>query len=375
MNKHRILKGLTAAALTAALAFGSPALPETITGLSGLVINAEAATEIPEPPSKNYTGFVSDNGNKYYFDNGTPIVSTVKEIDGKKYLFGKNGNLLIGGIFTVKGNKYHTDKNGVVACNDWVVMKKYVYYHANSKGILTKYSFVQHKDNNNDIYYHLAINDEIASSKKLFKNFNESKIVIKICNDYFALSKISDNFFSFGKYSTFSNNTAAYDILTSKYIGSFYGKPNLNEYGLIKSGSLLNSKDGKLYKFNGKNKNITQKQASALVITNKKVSLNSVGGVDYYLDIINNSDKTIKYIYYTVYSLNRVGDKVACRIWNQYYFTLSDTGPYKPYESTDGTWEAFMYNNSAYDVKISSVTIEYMDGTKKTLNGNQITYL
>ena len=91
-------------------------------------------------------------------------------------------------------------------------------------------------------------------------------------------------------------------------------------------------------------------------------------------------------LFYTLYSraghnsflsstINRVGDKVACRIWDKYYFTLSDTGPYKPGESTGGTWEAFMYNNSAYDVKIYSVDIEYMDGTTKTLNGNQITYL
>ena len=63
MNKHKLFRGMTAAALAAALAFGSPALPETITGLSGLVFDAEAASsDFTIDKSGTITGYKGNGG-------------------------------------------------------------------------------------------------------------------------------------------------------------------------------------------------------------------------------------------------------------------------------------------------------------------------
>ena len=372
---ERFFKRLTASALAATLVFGVPLLPETITGLSGLCIEAKATTETPEPPSKNYTGFITDNGNKYYFENGSMVISAVKDIDGKKYLFGKNGNLLINGFFTIKGNKYHTDKDGVVSCKEWFTLKDGSYYYAKSSGKLTKYSFAKEKDE-----YYLYINDVKATAKDLpaekIKELDyKTWIYYKIANDYYLVyfngNSISmDDFCSDKGY-----DTPICDIITGKYLGTLAGKLKIKSNGLIYSGKAITN-DGYILTFRGRNKQPKKSVAAPLYITYKKVSLNSVGGVDLHLNFINGSKKEIKYVYLSVYGVNRVNDVVKDEITNDIYTALQYTGPLKSGDANyEDYWSAFMYNKSVKDVKIGAAIIEYMDGTKKELKGSQIKYL
>ena len=59
-------------------------------------------------------------------------------------------------------------------------------------------------------------------------------------------------------------------------------------------------------------------------------SPNSAGGVDLNIVLKNISDKTIKYVVFSVEAFNRVDDPVRCDIRNDKYFRGRDTGPIEP---------------------------------------------
>lgn len=64
---------------------------------------------------KDYrNGFVQENGNTYYFENGKKLVQTEKYINGKWYYFGDNGVMATGWTMH-HGNQYYYDGNGVMA--------------------------------------------------------------------------------------------------------------------------------------------------------------------------------------------------------------------------------------------------------------------
>lgn len=101
---------------------------------------------------------------------------------------------------------------------------------------------------------------------------------------------------------------------------------------------------------------------------------NSAGGCDLYVHWINKSDKVIKYIFFHVTPYNAVGDKVYCEIRSYSEFSGKSTGPFKKNEGNDGSkyWECAWYNNSIDTFLITSVDIEYMDGTSLTLDSQYI---
>ena len=103
---------------------------------------------------------------------------------------------------------------------------------------------------------------------------------------------------------------------------------------------------------------------------------NSAGGVDLYVDWVNNSDKTIKYIVFVVEPYNAVGDIVKCDIRGESTFRGKETGPYdKGQGSKKGTyWECPWYNYSITRVELNQIEIEYMDSTKATITGDDVIY-
>lgn len=166
----------------------------------------------------------------------------------------------------------------------------------------------------------------------------------------------------------------------------------------------------------------------SLRIYSTGVGINSVGGATPRIAILNNSGKTIKYLYFTVTPYNAVGDAVSSQIGNKRTTTISITGPiapltyenalqnYRDYEYYDGNtlrgpidkdeaglywwefpssidwtveeferknripangyinfvdwyyWDPIWYNNTIRKIVISKIVIEYMDGTKETIN-------
>ena len=100
----------------------------------------------------------------------------------------------------------------------------------------------------------------------------------------------------------------------------------------------------------------------------------SAGGVELYFNFINESEKTIKYVYFSVTFYNAVGDVVN----GQYnYGTVNyckDTGPFATGEGRTGTWWHWgdFYNWDIASVKLVDLSIEYTDGTTVTLTKDQV---
>lgn len=90
---------------------------------------------------------------------------------------------------------------------------------------------------------------------------------------------------------------------------------------------------------------------------------NSAGGVDVSMRVTNKSKKTIKYIHYTVSCTNAVGDRVASEIGGEEQFSLRETGPLAPGQTSASVWSNMIYNHSTDDCFPDEIGIDYMDGT------------
>lgn len=91
---------------------------------------------------------------------------------------------------------------------------------------------------------------------------------------------------------------------------------------------------------------------------------NSAGGVDCNIIWKNLSEKTIKYVKFTVTPYNRVNDKVSSKYGDDSEI-LSVTGPIKQNQvEGHGTyWDCVWYNSTISYMKINQIEIFYMDGS------------
>lgn len=108
-------------------------------------------------------------------------------------------------------------------------------------------------------------------------------------------------------------------------------------------------------------------------------SPNSAGGVDLFIGYTNQSDKTIKYVTFTVVPYNAVGDKVYSEIGRHSTYRATDTGPWEKGQGLAGNyswyWENAWYNWSISSVKMTDISIEYTDGTSTNLSGDDVGYV
>ncbi|WP_185246677.1 energy transducer TonB [Chryseobacterium bernardetii] len=84
--------------------------------------------------------------------------------------------------------------------------------------------------------------------------------------------------------------------------------------------------------------------------------------------VYNSSKKTIKYIWFTVAGENAVGDLVGSG--GKYYKTLKGIGPTKSQEFGQWSFDYVWYNDLVEYLKLSTIKIQYMDGTFKTVKYN-----
>jgi len=99
--------------------------------------------------------------------------------------------------------------------------------------------------------------------------------------------------------------------------------------------------------------------------SNAKIEdINSAGGVSFSIEWLNSSTKAIKYVYFTVVPYNRVDDIQSCRISGRSSFTGKVTGPIEPENPHKiSYWENAWYNNTISCIEITTVKVEYMDGS------------
>lgn len=102
---------------------------------------------------------------------------------------------------------------------------------------------------------------------------------------------------------------------------------------------------------------------------------NSVGGCDYTLHYKNKSNKTIKYVNFTIDFYNAVNDRVYCEIQGGSSRSCKDTGPVYPEEWGGGTWDCVIYNYSADYAKISHLSIIYTDGSSTSVSASDVKQL
>lgn len=107
-----------------------------------------------------------------------------------------------------------------------------------------------------------------------------------------------------------------------------------------------------------------------IAISRKYTSFpNSVGGVNVGIDVTNLSNKTIKYLRFNVSAYNAVGDKVRGEISRSSSANIYATGPFVANGFNSLSWSNVWYNNSIRCTEITSMIIEYMDGSKRTYTG------
>ena len=122
---------------------------------------------------------------------------------------------------------------------------------------------------------------------------------------------------------------------------------------------------------------IDQVKHSVKILKAYLSSPNSAGGVDAHLVWKNVSKKTIKYLAWSGYPVNAVGDAVECEIRGRSESGGKVTGPIKP-GTTYGYgyyWECLWYNYSAKKLVLTGIDIEYMDGSTMRINQNELKYI
>lgn len=100
---------------------------------------------------------------------------------------------------------------------------------------------------------------------------------------------------------------------------------------------------------------------------------NSAGGLDIWITFRNDSEKVIKYAYFSFYAQNGVGDFLKCRVRGYERARLEFTGPVQPGATANAHWENVWYNNNITTTSLNRIEIEYMDGTTESMFGKDVT--
>lgn len=91
-------------------------------------------------------------------------------------------------------------------------------------------------------------------------------------------------------------------------------------------------------------------------------------------EIFNPSKKTIKYIWFTFAGQNAVNDLV--RLPNgHYYKTVKGIGPIGSYETGAWSFEYVWFTDIVEYLRLSTIKIQYMDGSVRTLKYNDAMYI
>ena len=110
--------------------------------------------------------------------------------------------------------------------------------------------------------------------------------------------------------------------------------------------------------------------------------MNSAGGIKVNIKFTNCSKLRVKYVYFKGYFFNAVGDKCRNDVGGSTEWKNTGVGPIRPLPEESkqyGNYTAFytfddplFYAKTARKFRLSSVTIEYMNGKKTVLSGSEL---
>ena len=113
----------------------------------------------------------------------------------------------------------------------------------------------------------------------------------------------------------------------------------------------------------------------------KKLKMDNAGGNEVTIKFTNCSSLRIKYVYFTGYFLNAVGDKCRNEINGSTVWKYTGVGPVSRIPNAPDRFGSYIkyfhsdplfYSKNARKFRLSSVTIEYMNGKKIVLSGAEL---
>lgn len=93
-------------------------------------------------------------------------------------------------------------------------------------------------------------------------------------------------------------------------------------------------------------------------------------GTSFSINLINPTKKTIKYVTINIVGYNSVKDKIISK--GKYTQSIKCVGPIAPEEQASYNFEYVWFTDLVNNAKITSITVQYMDGTIKTINNEKL---
>jgi hypothetical protein len=120
---------------------------------------------------------------------------------------------------------------------------------------------------------------------------------------------------------------------------------------------------------------ITGNKLSPISFCMNNYEIDYLGGITIHTSIRNNTDKEIKYVYFTLQFLNAVGDVIQSEMYNSAAdgsMTWQVTGPITSYTTTTFSGHGFYNSAFAGTYRLVSYTVIFMDDTQIAINGTNM---
>lgn len=91
-------------------------------------------------------------------------------------------------------------------------------------------------------------------------------------------------------------------------------------------------------------------------------------GTSLAIEVLNPTDKVVKYIWFTVIGYNAVGDPVSDRMRGKSSITVKGIGPIEKDHSGSYSWKYFWHTDLVETFKLSKIKVQYMDGSTKQID-------
>ena len=206
---------------------------------------------------QHYTGFATQNGDTYYYLEGTKLTSQWKYIHNQYYYFNENGqmqtNTLIDGyvmdedgimarnrFVTINGNRYFADEHGKAVNSNWKKIDG-KWYSFKDNGVLRQNEFYD--------YYYLKADGTMADNEWVFDKYYNSYFYIKPGGAYASREWKDSYYLKAGGYMATSefvyddNYKATYYFEESgRYVGGKWIEVNGKKYHFQMDGVLETNK-------------------------------------------------------------------------------------------------------------------------------------
>ena len=117
---------------------------------------------------------------------------------------------------------------------------------------------------------------------------------------------------------------------------------------------------------------VTVTEKSPITIKRFRYTSDYVCGIEWTFSLVNNTNKSIKYVTLKWYNFNGVGDYVYDQIDGKNYTTLRYTGPLKPWANSGLRRNTTKFYSCNYKYStFSEIKIDYTDGTSTTIKNSE----